>query len=56
MSTGEGDATIKRNKELAAALGISVTPSFVVGDQVLTGEMPLSNFRQAIADGYKSPN
>lgn len=56
MSTGEGDAIIKRNKDLAAALGISVTPSFVVGHQVLTGEMPLSDFRQAIADAYKSPN
>lgn len=54
MSTGEGDATIKRNKDLAAALGISVTPSFVVGGEVLTGETQLSALRQAIAEAAKS--
>ncbi len=54
MSTGEGDATINRNKQLGAALGITVTPTFVIGDEVLTGETHLSDFRHAIADAKKS--
>lgn len=54
MSTGEGDAAINRNKQLGAALGITVTPTFVIGDEVLTGETHLSDFRHAIADARQS--
>lgn len=43
------DATIRENLETAAKLGITGTPSWVVGDQVLTGALPIDQLQSAIA-------
>jgi protein-disulfide isomerase len=45
----DADATIRANLETAARLNISGTPSWVVGDQVLTGALPLDRLQEAIA-------
>ena len=45
----DADAVIRENLETAAKLGISGTPSWVVGDQVLTGALPIDKLREAIA-------
>ena len=45
----DADATIRTNLETAAKLGITGTPSWVVGDQVLTGALPIDKLREAIA-------
>jgi protein-disulfide isomerase len=51
----ESDATIDKNKELARALGIEATPAFVVGGEVLSGEITLSDFKHAIAEEKSHP-
>jgi protein-disulfide isomerase len=43
------DATIRANLELAQKLGITGTPSWVVGDQLLSGALPLDRLKEAIA-------
>ncbi|MEH3036495.1 MAG: DsbA family protein [Sphingomonas adhaesiva] len=45
----DADAVIRENMETAAKLGINGTPSWVVGDQVLTGALPIDRLREAIA-------
>lgn len=45
----DADATIRENLETAAKLGITGTPSWVVGDQVLTGALPIDQLQSAIA-------
>ena len=45
----DADATIRDNLETAAKLGITGTPSWVVGDQVLTGALPIDQLQSAIA-------
>lgn len=45
----DADATIRDNLEVAAKLGITGTPSWVVGDQVLTGALPIDQLQSAIA-------
>ena len=45
----DADATIRANLETAARLNISGTPSWVVGDQVLTGALPLDRLQEAVA-------
>ena len=45
----DADATIRVNLETAAKLGLSGTPAWVVGDQVLTGALPLDRLQEAIA-------
>lgn len=44
----DADATIRQNLETAAKLGITGTPSWVVGDQILTGALPLDRLQDAI--------
>lgn len=43
------DAIIQRNHALAKAIGISATPSFVIGEHVIRGLPPLVAFRSIIA-------
>ena len=43
------DAEIARNMETAASLGMNGTPSWVVGDRVLAGALPVEELRKAIA-------
>lgn len=45
----DADATIRQNMEIAAKLGITGTPSWVVGDQVLSGALPIERLQDAIA-------
>ena len=44
------DALIGQNAVLANALGVRVTPAFVIGDRMIRGALPLKQFRAAIAD------
>ncbi|SFP47711.1 DsbA family protein [Sphingomonas rubra] len=43
------DAEIARNLEVAGKLGMSGTPSWVVGDQLLSGALPIEELKRAIA-------
>jgi protein-disulfide isomerase len=45
----DADATIRQNLDVAAKLGITGTPSWVVGDQVMTGALPIDQLQAAIA-------
>ena len=45
----DADAQIDANMELAAKLGINGTPSWIVGDQVLTGALPADRIQDAIS-------
>ena len=47
--TARLDAEIARNIETAARLGMSGTPSWVVGDRVLSGALPVEELEKAIA-------
>ncbi|MDP1028378.1 DsbA family protein [Sphingomonas sp. KR1UV-12] len=48
------DAEIARNMEVAAKLGVSGTPSWVVGDRVLSGALPIEELERAIAEARPS--
>lgn len=50
---GDADEVIRANMETAGKLGITGTPTWVVGDQVLTGAQPLERLEQAIAAARK---
>lgn len=43
------DAEIAKNMETAAKLGMTGTPSWVVGDRVLSGALPLEDLQKAVA-------
>jgi protein-disulfide isomerase len=43
------DAEIGKNMETAAKLGVTGTPTWVVGDRVLSGALPLEELQKAIA-------
>lgn len=45
----DADDTIRDNLDTASKLGISGTPSWVVGDQLLTGALPIEKLKEAIA-------
>ena len=47
------DAEIARNMETAAKLGLTGTPSWVIGDRVLSGAMPLEELRKAVTEARK---
>lgn len=50
MEAPEIEQQIKDNRELALALGIRSTPTFVIGDQVVPGAMSIDDMKAAIAD------
>ncbi len=50
METPEVNEVIAANHKLARALQISGTPSFVMGDQMLRGYLPLSEMQAMAAD------
>lgn len=50
MDSAEITKILRRNYQLAEALKINGTPSFVIGDQVLKGGRDLATMRQIIAD------
>lgn len=41
---------IRKNRELAAKLGISGTPAFVIGDRIIPGVTDLAQMQQLVAD------
>lgn len=49
MATPEVDRAIAENHALAQRLGISGTPSFVLGDRMLRGYMPLAEMQAEVA-------
>ncbi len=48
------DAEIARNMEVAGKLGLSGTPSWVIGDRVLSGALPIEELERAIAEARKA--
>ena len=48
-------AAIERNRELAGALPITGTPSFVIGDEIVRGLVDLAELQRAIADAREEP-
>ncbi|WP_374942351.1 DsbA family protein [Sphingomonas sp.] len=48
------DAEIARNLKTAGALGLTGTPSWVVGDRVLAGALPIEQIEAAIAAARRS--
>ena len=49
-SSPEAEAELKRNFELAGALGATGTPLFIVGDRVMNSAVGYAALKQAIAD------
>ncbi|MEX3015054.1 DsbA family protein [Gymnodinialimonas hymeniacidonis] len=43
------EATINYNRDLASRMGITGTPSFVFGDQLVQGYVPLPNMQEIVA-------
>ncbi len=48
------EAIIERNLALARALGISGTPAFVIGEQIVPGALDVDTLRQLIAQARQS--
>ncbi|GGB20129.1 outer membrane protein [Sphingomonas metalli] len=48
------DAEIRSNLETAAKLGVNGTPSWVVGDRMLAGALPIEELQRAIAEARPS--
>ncbi len=49
-ATAREDAELHANLQLAAKLGMAGTPSWVIGDRVVVGALPLERLRAEIAD------
>ena len=48
-NSSENEAEIDNNLRTAAGLGVTGTPSWVIGDRVLTGTLPLEELQRAVA-------
>ena len=53
MNSDEVKATIEENMKLADALGVSGTPSYIVGDEVVVGAVGLDELRSKIKNERK---
>ena len=53
MNSDEVKATIEENMKLADALGVSGTPTYVVGDEVVVGAVGLDELRAKIKSERK---
>jgi len=45
---------VAERKELATALGITGTPGFVIGDQLIPGAISIEKLKQAIAEARRA--
>ena len=54
MSSPEVDKTIARNLELAQKLGITGTPRFVIGDQIVPGAVSLETLKELVRQARTS--
>ncbi len=54
MKSPEIDTIVARNAALARALGISGTPAFVIGDEIVPGAIDADALRQLIAQARQS--
>lgn len=50
----DADATLRENLDVAAKLGVTGTPAWVVGDQLLSGALPLDRLQEAVAKARAS--
>lgn len=50
LAKPEIQAEVDRTKQLARDIGISGTPAFIIGDQLLPGAAPLEDIKKMIAD------
>jgi len=53
MGSDEVKTTIDENMKLADALGVTGTPSYVVGDEVVVGAVGIDTLRRKIAAEHK---
>jgi protein-disulfide isomerase len=53
MESEEVKTQIKANETLASAIGVSATPSFVIGNELITGAMDDQEFQAALAKVQK---
>ena len=49
MESPEVKAALTSNEELAGAIGVTATPSFVIGTELITGALDEAGFNEAIA-------
>ncbi len=49
IATPRAEAEIARNLEIAGKLGVTGTPSWVIGDKVISGMVPYDTLKQAVA-------
>src|SRR6266851_117275 len=54
MNAQEIDQIIKRNYDLAHALNIGGTPTFIIGDTLIPGAIDLATLKRTIAEARKS--
>ncbi len=54
MKSPEIDTIVERNAALARALGISGTPAFVIGDEIVPGAIDVDTLRRLIAQARQS--
>lgn len=54
MASPEIDALIERNMQLASALDINGTPTFLIGDELVPGAITMEEIQQLIAKARKS--
>jgi protein-disulfide isomerase len=52
----EVDAQIAANYGLARTLGLEGTPSFIIGDRIIRGYLPLEALREAVAEARSAIN
>jgi protein-disulfide isomerase len=47
-------AEVKKNLELGRALGLTGTPSYVIGNRILSGAVGYDKLKEAIAEARKA--
>jgi len=52
----EVDAQIAANYGLARSLGLEGTPSFIIGNRIIRGYLPLEALREAVAEARSAVN